>query len=98
MVVTCAIATAQSAPQVAYYQLPSGSYPHDVAPAADGGVWFTGQIQGFLGHFDPASQKLDKVSAAAPRRTVSSSRPTAPPGSPRAGRTPSRASIRPPGR
>jgi virginiamycin B lyase len=24
-------------------------------------VWFTGQSQGFLGHFDPASQKLDKI-------------------------------------
>jgi virginiamycin B lyase len=60
VVLTFAVATAQSA-QVAYYQLPDGSYPHDVAPAADGGVWFTGQIQGFLGHFDPASGKLDKV-------------------------------------
>ena len=51
---------AQSA-QVAYYQLPSGAYPHDVAPAADGAIWFTGQSQGFLGHFDPASGKLEKV-------------------------------------
>ena len=55
-----AAATAQSA-QVSFYQLPSGSYPHDVAPARDGGVWFTGQTQGFLGHFDPASGKLDKI-------------------------------------
>ena len=39
--------------QVAYYQLPSGAYPHDVAPAPDGTVWFTGQSQGFLGRFDP---------------------------------------------
>jgi virginiamycin B lyase len=52
--------TAQSA-QVTYYQLPSGAYPHDVAPARDGAVWFTGQTQGFLGHFDPASGKLDKI-------------------------------------
>ena len=56
-----AVTTAQSA-QVNFYQLPSGSYPHDVAPAVDGAVWFTGQTQGFLGHFDPASGKLDKIS------------------------------------
>ena len=56
-----AVATAQSA-QVSYYQLPSGAYPHDVAPARDGGVWFTGQPQGFLGHYDPKAEKLDKIS------------------------------------
>ena len=55
-----AVATAQSA-QVSYYQLPSGAYPHDVAPARDGGVWFTGQPQGFLGYFDPKTEKLDKI-------------------------------------
>src|SRR6202795_1582438 len=57
---TFAAATAQSA-EVAFYQLPSGAFPHDVAPAVDGAVWFTGQAQGFLGHFDPASGKLDKI-------------------------------------
>ena len=49
------------AASVSYYQLPSGAYPHDVAPARDGGVWFTGQAQGFLGYFDPAANKLDKI-------------------------------------
>src|SRR5579871_1355082 len=52
--------TALSA-QASYYQLPSGAYPHDVAPAVDGGIWFTGQAQGFLGYFDPAGGKLDKI-------------------------------------
>jgi virginiamycin B lyase len=56
----CAVATVQAA-EVSYYQLPSGAYPHDVAPARDGGVWFTGQAQGFLGHYDPKAQKLDKI-------------------------------------
>src|SRR5258708_23673967 len=56
----CAGAAAQSA-EVSFYQLPSGAFPHDVAPALDGAVWFTGQTQGFLGHFDPASGKLEKV-------------------------------------
>src|SRR5258707_9405519 len=68
----CAVATAQSA-QVSFYQLPSGSYPHDVAPALDGAVWFTGQAQGFLGHFDPASEKLEKISlgrGAAPHGVI----------------------------
>ena len=29
---------------------------HDVAPAPDGGVWFTAQRSGHLGWFDPASR------------------------------------------
>jgi len=34
---------------------------HDVAPAPDGGVWFTAQRSGHLGWFDPASGKVDLV-------------------------------------
>jgi virginiamycin B lyase len=49
------------AAEVTYFQLPSGSYPHDVAAAADGTVWFTGQRQGFLGRFDPKSGHLERV-------------------------------------
>jgi virginiamycin B lyase len=52
---------AQSA-QVSFYQLPSGSYPHDVAPAPDGTVWFSGQSGGFAGHFDPKTGKLERIS------------------------------------
>lgn len=37
------------------YMLPAGSHPHDVAPAADGGVWYTAQHAGALGWLDPAS-------------------------------------------
>ena len=33
----------------------AGSHPHDVAPAPDGGVWYTGQHDGTLGHLDPAT-------------------------------------------
>jgi virginiamycin B lyase len=44
-----------------FYQLPAGSYPHDVAPAADGTVWFSGQSQGVAGRFDPLSGKLEKI-------------------------------------
>jgi virginiamycin B lyase len=49
------------AAQATYYQLPQGSYPHDVAPAPDGSVWFSGQARGFAGRFDPSTGKLDKI-------------------------------------
>lgn len=32
-----------------------GSRPHDVAPAADGGIWYTAQAMGALGWLDPAT-------------------------------------------
>ena len=35
------------------YRLPSGSGPHDVAPATDGGVWYTAQASGELGWLNP---------------------------------------------
>ena len=54
-------AAAAEAAQVQYYQLPTDAYPHDVAPAPDGTVWFTGQREGFLGRFDPRSGKLEKI-------------------------------------
>src|SRR2546428_13672612 len=56
-----AVATTASAAQVSYYQLPQGAFPHDVAPAPDGTVWFSGQQQGFAGRFDPATGKLEKI-------------------------------------
>ena len=34
---------------------------HDVAPASDGGVWFTAQRSGHLGWFDPASGRVELV-------------------------------------
>jgi virginiamycin B lyase len=37
------------------YRVPTGSRPHDVAPAVDGGVWYTAQGAGQLGWLDPAS-------------------------------------------
>lgn len=44
------------------YALPPGSHPHDVAPAADGGVWYTGQHDGTLGYLDPSSGDVSVVS------------------------------------
>ncbi len=37
------------------YAVPEGAQPHDVAPAADGGVWYTAQASGDLGWLDPAT-------------------------------------------
>jgi virginiamycin B lyase len=34
---------------------------HDVAPAPDGGVWFTAQRSGHLGWFDPQSARVELV-------------------------------------
>jgi len=35
------------------FSIPPGSHPHDVAPAQDGGVWYTAQHLGALGWFNP---------------------------------------------
>ena len=37
------------------YRVPAGTHPHDVAPARDGGVWYTAQGAGLLGWLDPKS-------------------------------------------
>ncbi|MGH9037073.1 MAG: lyase, partial [Acidimicrobiia bacterium] len=42
-------------PTVERFAVPAGSGPHDVAPAPDGGVWYTAQRVGALGHLDPAT-------------------------------------------
>ncbi len=43
------------------FDVPSGAHPHDVAPAPDGTVWYTGQHQGHLGRLDPATGKTTIV-------------------------------------
>jgi virginiamycin B lyase len=51
-----AVATASGPPvTVREYDVPDGSHPHDVAPAAgkDGVVWYTAQGSGELGRLDP---------------------------------------------
>ena len=58
-----AVATAQptpgpntgAVPRMTEYPVGRGQGPHDVAPAADGGVWYTAQRTGELGHLDPAT-------------------------------------------
>jgi virginiamycin B lyase len=43
------------------FPVPAGSGPHDVAPAADGTVWFTAQRAGWLGRLDPATGVVRQV-------------------------------------
>ena len=43
----------------------AGSHPHDVAPAPDGGVWYTGQLDGTLGHLDPSTGKVRTIKLGA---------------------------------
>ncbi len=47
------------------FAVPAGAGPHDVAPAADGGVWYTAQRQGALGHLDPKTGKTRQIALGA---------------------------------
>jgi virginiamycin B lyase len=70
----------------ATYPLPAGSAPHDVAPAADGGVWCTGQGNGTLGWFTPDGGEVREVplrNGSAPHGVITAR--TAMHGSPMAG-------------
>lgn len=58
--VAFAVETAGAA-QVAYYKVPDGAHPHDVAPAPDGNVWYTAQSQGALGLLDPKTGKTQHI-------------------------------------
>lgn len=52
---------AANAAEATYYTLPVGAAPHDVAPAPDGTVWYTGQRQGYLGRIDPKTGQHEAV-------------------------------------
>ena len=43
------------------YPVPAGSRPHDVAPARDGGVWYTAQGTGELGWLDPKTGRTRHI-------------------------------------
>ena len=43
------------------YPVPAGSRPHDVAPAVDGGVWYTAQGSGELGWLDPQTGDVREI-------------------------------------
>ena len=54
--------------EIAAFAVPAGSRPHDVAPAADGGVWYTAQGSGHLGWLDPATGDVRQVALGAGSR------------------------------
>ena len=50
---------AQQSQQV--FSLPDGAYPHDVAPAPDGRVWYSAQRNGALGILDPSTGQSREI-------------------------------------
>jgi len=68
-VLTCSVLTctfsaeaAQEKPAtIQEYAVPPGSHPHDVAPASDGGVWYTAQALGELGRLDPLTGEVRRI-------------------------------------
>src|SRR5215203_4478443 len=59
--VLAALAVPATAQQVQVYQLPPGSYPHDVAPAPDGKIWYAAQKHGAIGIFDPKTGQSREI-------------------------------------
>lgn len=49
------------AAEVRYFDVPKGDHPHDVAPARDGTVWYTGQRAGVLGRLDPKTGQVERI-------------------------------------
>ena len=49
------------ASEAKYFPLPPGEHPHDVAPAPDGTVWYTGQRTGVLGRLDPKTGTVERI-------------------------------------
>lgn len=66
--------TASAAPvppsklEIVAYPVPAGSRPHDVAPAADGGVWYTAQGSEELGWLDPTTGETSHIPLGAGSR------------------------------
>lgn len=54
-------APSQSSADVRVFDVPAGSRPHDVAPAPEGRVWYTGQRRGVLGILNPQTGEVREV-------------------------------------
>ena len=48
--------------EVVEFPVTPGSGPHDVAPAQDGSVWYSGQANGTLGRLDPETGEVTEIS------------------------------------
>lgn len=59
------ISAVSSSVELQEYPVPAGSHPHDVAPAVDGGVWYTAQTAGYLGWLDPVTGGTRQISLGA---------------------------------
>ncbi len=59
LLISCTGAFAET--RVAYFPVPAGAHPHDVAAAPDGTVWYTAQHQGALGILDPKTGKVEQI-------------------------------------
>jgi virginiamycin B lyase len=57
--------TSRDALRIREYRVPTGTHPHDVAPARDGGVWYTAQASGELGWLDPKSGRTRHIGLGA---------------------------------
>ena len=56
------IAAARSSePVLQEFPVPTGSRPHDVAPAVDGTIWYTSQGSGELGRLDPSTNRTEHI-------------------------------------
>src|SRR5215468_4737379 len=55
------LASPAAAAEVQYFNVPQGDHPHDVAPAPDGTVWYTGQHDGVLGRLDPNTGQVERI-------------------------------------
>jgi virginiamycin B lyase len=71
----CALALRVSAApfEVQEFPVPQGSGVHDVAPAPDGTVWYTGQAKGVLGRLDPGDGHVREIplgSGSAPHGVI----------------------------
>src|SRR5437762_387017 len=58
---TAGATSSTNALSVREYPVPAGSRPHDVAPARDGGVWYTAQGSGELGWLDPKTGRTRHI-------------------------------------
>jgi virginiamycin B lyase len=55
------LALPAGAAEVQYFPVQAGDHPHDVAPAPDGPVWYTGQHKGVLGRLDPKTGSVERI-------------------------------------
>jgi virginiamycin B lyase len=50
------------------YQLPRpNAFPHDPAVARDGSVWYTDQVNSYIGHLDPTTRRVTDYATPTPK-------------------------------